>query len=87
MVRTASLQTYDETGIRTVSSDGVVATLAGSGAPGCMDCGSGAALTAKFRGPTAVVCDDGGFVYVADSGNHRIRVIAPDGTVWFASPH
>jgi sugar lactone lactonase YvrE len=58
--------------------DGVaVTTLAGSTA-GDVD---GPAATARFNQPTGVASDHLGNRYIADSKNHRIRKIAPDGTV------
>jgi sugar lactone lactonase YvrE len=36
--------------------------------------------TAKFRGPDGITIDRLGNLYVADSGNHNIRKIAPDRT-------
>jgi sugar lactone lactonase YvrE len=62
---------------RTTSAQ-VVTTLAGSGAMGSED-GNGA--TASFSGPSGLAVDSAGNVYVADSGNHRIRKITPSGTV------
>ncbi|MAG36986.1 MAG: hypothetical protein CL878_12190, partial [Dehalococcoidia bacterium] len=55
-----------------------VSTLAGGGVSGFAD-GTGA--TAQFDFPTGVAVDATGHVYVADRRNHRIRKIAPDGTV------
>ena len=52
-----------------------VTTLAGSGLKGSTD---GAAFDARFRDPMGIaVCADGitGRVYVADSGNHLIRML------------
>jgi hypothetical protein len=57
--------------IRTVSHMGVVTTLAG-GAPGDAD---GPAASAGFRYPCGVAVATDGSVYVADTRNHRIRMI------------
>jgi sugar lactone lactonase YvrE len=65
--------------IRRVSPDGVVTTVAGrSGLPGFAD---GAAAEARFNTPNGVAVDSAGAIYVADTGNHVIRRIAPNGTV------
>ena len=64
--------------VRRITADGMVSTLAGSGAPGYAD---GPSSTAQFSGPEGLDVDDKGNVYVADSANHCIRVIGPDGTV------
>jgi len=63
--------------IRVVQPDGAVSTLAG-GKEGFVD-GLGAA--AAFNTPSAIVLDHLGNLYVADTGNHAIRRIAPDGAV------
>jgi sugar lactone lactonase YvrE len=63
--------------IRTVGPDGRVATLAGSG----YGFGDGHGSAARFRRPQALVVDDDGSVLVADTGNHAIRRITPDGDV------
>lgn len=41
----------------------------------------GAPAIAQFRAPRALVQDAAGITYVADTGNHAIRKIAPDGSV------
>lgn len=64
--------------IRIISNQSIVSTLAGSGAAGFAD---GEALSARFDSPLAVAVDASGIVYVADTGNHRIRKITPDGIV------
>jgi formylglycine-generating enzyme required for sulfatase activity len=56
-----------------------VSTLAGSGEMGAVD-GSGS--LASFKGPNGIAVDgSSNFVYVADSGNHKIRRISPHGSV------
>jgi ABC-type branched-subunit amino acid transport system substrate-binding protein/sugar lactone lactonase YvrE len=64
--------------VRRITSDGTVSTLAGTGAPGYAD---GPGSTAQFSGPQSLDVDDNETVYVADSANHCIRLIHPDGTV------
>jgi hypothetical protein len=58
--------------VRKITSTGVVTTLAGSGASGSLD---GAAKVANFSYVVGVAVDTSGNVYVADSGNHKIRKI------------
>ncbi|QBE66682.1 NHL repeat-containing protein [Pseudoduganella lutea] len=67
----------DSNRIRAIAPDGTVATLAG-GREGYAD-GKGAA--AMFHTPSAVALDHAGNLYVADTGNHAVRKVAPDGTV------
>ncbi|WP_187269562.1 IPT/TIG domain-containing protein [Flagellimonas hymeniacidonis] len=63
--------------IRKITPDGMVTTFSG-GEKGDRD-GFGSA--AQFNAPWDVDIDADGNVYVADSGNHRIRKIAPNGNV------
>jgi len=62
-----------------VDASGTVTTLAGvAGVGGYFD---GAGTAALFNQPTGLVVDGSGNVYVADTGNDIIRVVASDGTV------
>ncbi len=65
--------------IRKITSGGVVTTLAGLAGSGGVADGTGAA--ARFNMPSGVAVDGAGNVYVADTGNHTIRMIFTDGTV------
>ena len=60
--------------IRRVDPSGVLTTIAGTGQGGFGGDG-GLAATAQLNYPTGVAVDDEGKVYVADSRNHRIRVL------------
>lgn len=65
--------------IRKITSDGVVATVAGlAGSRGSSD---GPSASARFDSPLSVAVDLFGNLYVADSGNHTIRKIGTDGMV------
>lgn len=68
----------DEDGIRRVSPTGEVRTLAGTGEPGFVD---GPTAAARFRRPQGVAVDRAGILYIADTGNHRIRTLSPQGVV------
>ncbi len=64
--------------IRRVSPEGVVTTVAGDGAASIRD---GDASQAEFNAPVGVAVDEHGNVFVADTYNDRIRLIASDGQV------
>jgi DNA-binding beta-propeller fold protein YncE len=66
--------------IRRISTSGEVSALAGSldGVAGEADAPSN---DARFNDPQGLAIDASGSIYVADSGNHRIRVIREDGSV------
>ena len=65
--------------VKRLSADlGTITPVAGGQFSGSVD-GVGAA--AAFNQPLGLTQDGAGNVYVADSGNHTIRRIAPDGTV------
>jgi len=63
-----------------VIRDGIIDTLAGNGEAGYSGDG-GPATAAALDYPTAVAVDEGGTVYIADTRNHAVRRVAPDGTI------
>lgn len=69
---------YTNHRIRKVTPAGVVSTVAGLGTAGAAD---GAALSAQFSNPYGITIDALGALYIGDYGNHRIRIITPEGTV------
>lgn len=66
--------------VRRVDPRGVITTVAGTGEPGSSGDG-GPATSARLSLPSGVAVGFGGTLYIADSGNNRIRAIAPDGTI------
>lgn len=67
--------------VRKIAPNGSVTTLAGNGTFGYANGTGGPGGTAEFAGPYGLAVDSSGNVYVADNSNHRIREIAPNGTV------
>lgn len=67
--------------IRRVSiPNGTITTVAGTGAGGFAGDGA-SAMDARFRLPTALVIDTTGALYIADTGNHRVRKLQANGTI------
>ena len=69
--------------IRRVDPSGTITTIAGTGEPGYSGDG-GPASEAQLASPVAVAVDTSGKVYIADLGNHRIRVLTPPPGLNFA---
>lgn len=71
---------YGNSCLRAINSGAVVTTFSGvANSPGFLD---GGATTAQFRLPVAIALDAAGILWVADTHNHAIRRITPDGTVY-----
>jgi sugar lactone lactonase YvrE len=66
--------------IRRIDPFGRIRTIAGNGKRGFSGDG-GAATGASLQDPTALALGKDGSLFVADSGNNRIRVIHRDGTI------
>jgi sugar lactone lactonase YvrE len=72
--------------IRKIDAQGIITTVAGNGVTknlieGDFSGDGGPALKAALNIPSSVVSDRRGNLYIADSGNHRIRKVSPDGTI------
>jgi hypothetical protein len=64
----------------TTLNNDIIGTLAGTGAAGFSG-DTGQATSAELRDPTFVAVDSKGNVYIADTGNNRIRVVSTSGII------
>ena len=62
--------------IRRIGRDGLIQTVAGAGAADFYGDG-GPALSALLNAPAAIVADARGNLWIADTGNNRVRKLAP----------
>jgi len=72
----------DNNRVRMVAPDGTVTNVAGSPSGTAGNGGdSGPATSATLYQPEGLTLDSAGNLYIADTGNHRIRKVATDGTI------
>ncbi len=64
-----------------ISPDGSTSNMLGNGAPGNYWGDGGKATNAGLSVPYGVALDNNGNLYIADSGNNRVRKVAPDGSI------
>jgi uncharacterized protein (TIGR03437 family) len=69
---------------RVSASSGIITTVAGTGVPGNLGDG-GPANLAELNSPNSVAVDVSGNLYIADTGNSRVREVTPDGVIHAAT--
>jgi trimeric autotransporter adhesin len=70
----------DDNLVRRIDPSGTITTVAGTGVPGFSGDG-GPAVKAKLTTPTGLAFDGDGSLYVADTGNLRVRRIDREGVI------
>ena len=66
--------------IRKVDTAGTITSIAGNGTGGFSG-DSGQAVDVQLNEPSGLVLDSAGNVYIADTMNHRVRKVTPDGKI------
>jgi trimeric autotransporter adhesin len=66
--------------IRKIATDGTVTTVAGNALPGFSG-ENGPATLAELNHPSGVAIDAAGNLYIADTGNNRVRLVYPTGII------
>lgn len=75
-----ALYFIDGNRVRMITRQRTVKTVAGTGEPGNEGDG-GPAVLAKFNSPSGLAIDPTGNIFIADTGNNRVREINADGTI------
>ncbi|MFI6526760.1 NHL domain-containing protein [Streptomyces uncialis] len=71
---------YNNHRVRRITTDGKISTVAGTGVAG-FGGDNGPAGPAQLRNPYALAVDSADALYIADSGNHRVRKVTGDGKI------
>ena len=66
--------------VRRIAADGTVSTVAGNGTQGYSGDG-GPAVDAQISDANGIAVDAAGSLYIGDSGNNVVRLVAPAGTI------
>jgi uncharacterized protein (TIGR03437 family) len=66
--------------VQQLTNGGATRAIAGLGAQ-CFSGDGGVATAATLYMPSGVATDAAGSVYIADTGNHRVRMVTPDGII------
>ncbi len=66
--------------VRKVTPAGIITTIAGTASPGFSGEG-GTATSARLYNPAGIAVDAAGNLFIADSGNNRVRKVAPGGII------
>lgn len=66
--------------IRRVNPQGIITTVAGNGQAGFGGDG-GPAVSGLLNGPEGIAIDSTGTLFIADTNNHRIRKVSPQGII------
>ena len=66
--------------IRRIGTDGIISAFAGNGKAAYAG-DKGQAVQASLKQPTQIVFDASGNLLIADTGNHAIRLVAPNGII------
>ena len=66
--------------IRRVTTNGIITTIAGNGQIAFAG-DAGLAVVASLNNPSGVAADAGGNLYIADTGNNRVRKVTVDGVI------
>ena len=77
---TMYISDYGNARIRKVATNGIITTIAGTGAAGFTGDG-GAATSARIYAPQSMIIDPAGNLFFVDLGNYRIRKISTNGTI------